>query len=78
MRIGALNTGMSETELIVVDSEADTVERVDGRPIWKLRTNPTPVVAGPEKMGAIPGEARKSGWEVEGQGRGCTGELSLR
>ena len=58
MRIGALNTGMSETVLIVVDSEADTVGRVDGRPIWRLRTNPTP---GPEKMGAIPGEARKSG-----------------
>jgi hypothetical protein len=68
MRIGALNTGMSDTLLIVVDSEADAVGRVDGRPIWRLRTNSTLVVVGPEKMGSILGKARKSGWRVEGQG----------
>jgi hypothetical protein len=65
MRIGALNTELSDTVLIVVDSEADTVGRVDGR---RLRTNSTPVVVAPEKMGSILGEARKSGWKVEGQG----------
>jgi hypothetical protein len=68
MRVGALSTGISETELIMIGSEAETVGRVDGRSIWKLRTNSTPFLAGPEKMDSILGEARKSGWQVEGQG----------
>lgn len=50
------------------EAEAEAVERVDGGSIWKLRTNSAPVLGGPERMTSIPGEARKSGWEVEGQG----------
>ena len=46
MRIGALSTGVSGMELIVIGSEAETVGRVDVRSIWKLRTNSTPFLAG--------------------------------
>jgi len=68
MRIGALSTGMSEMELIVIGSDVETVGRVDRRSIWKLHTNSTPVLAGPERMDSIPGEARKSGWRSGGPG----------
>lgn len=55
MRIGALNTRMLEMELIVIDSEVETIGRVDGRSIWKLCASPTLVFAGPERMDSIPG-----------------------
>jgi hypothetical protein len=57
----------------VVGSGAGTVERVDGRLIWKLRTNSTPFLAGPERMDSIPGRGEEVGVGSGGQGGGCRG-----
>jgi hypothetical protein len=64
MRIGALNTRMSEMELIVIVSEVETIGRVDGRSIWKLCASSTLVLAGPERMDSIP-EGGERGMEVD-------------
>ena len=82
MRIGALNTRMSEMELTVIDSEVETIGRVNGRSIWKLCTSSTLVFAGPERMDSIPGGGEEGRWtwriwrtgmvsvSLEGKGQG--------
>lgn len=68
MRIGALNTRMSEMELTVIDSEVETIGRVNGRSIWKLCTSSTLVFAGPERMDSIPGGGERKGGGLGGFG----------